>query len=162
MHHRVASRLHVSPKSVVMGSSALALLIVTGFVSYQQIPSLALRVAATRAGVHAQLPSYQPSGFSLKGPIAYTPGEVSLNYKSNSDSRNFKVIQRTSAWNSEALLNNFVTSKQQSYQTYQANGRTIYIYDGNNATWVDGGVWYQVEGKADLSSDQLLRIANSL
>lgn len=161
-HHKVAHALRVKPGTVLLSGSALAVLMVGGFLAYRQIPSLALQVASTKAGIKAALPGYQPAGFSLKGPIAYNPGEVSINYNSNSDERNFKVVQRASQWNSDALLNNFVAETNKTYQTYQANGRTIYIYDGSNATWVDGGIWYQIQGKSSLSSDQLLRIANSL
>jgi hypothetical protein len=55
-----------------------------------------------------------------------------------------------------------VTSNKHPYQPFEANGRTIYIYDGNKATWVDGGVWFNIDGKANLNSDQLLKIADSL
>lgn len=161
-HERIAQRLHLSPRSFVAGTSAFVFLVVGGFFAYNQIPALALRIAATRAGVQANLPSYQPAGFSLKGPIAYNPGEISINYQSNSDERNFKVVQRASSWNSETLLDNFVVKSDQPYQTFQAKGRTIYMYNGSNATWVDGGTWYQIEGKSELNSDQLLKIVESL
>jgi hypothetical protein len=72
------------------------------------------------------------------------------------------LSQRSSEWNSDALVQNFVATSRRAYQSYQDNGKTIYIYEGNNATWVDGGVWYQIEGNASLNSDQLLRIAKSL
>lgn len=121
-----------------------------------------MRIAASRAGFNAAIPSYQPSGFGMKGPIEYGPGQVTLNFKSNSDERNFHVTQRVSSWNSEALLTNFVTTNNKSYQTYQDKGRTIYIYDGSNATWVSNGVWYQIEGKSNLNSDQLIKLANSI
>ena len=119
-------------------------------------------LAATRAGLNASIPTYQPSGFSMAGPIEYEPGVVTLNFKSNSDERSFAVTQKNSSWNSETLLENFVFATKQPYQTFQANGRTIYIYEGNKATWVDGGVWFNIDGKANLNSDQLLRIADSL
>jgi len=135
---------------------------VGGFLAYQNLPNIAMRVASTRAGLKANLPKYQPAGFSMAGPIEYEPGEVKLSYKSNSDNRSFAVTQKNSAWNSEALLENYIAPTKQPYQTFQANGRTIYIYSDNKATWVDGGVWYTIDGKANLNSDQLLRIANGL
>lgn len=161
-YHRTARRMHIRPRILAASGGALVALVVAGFFAYNNVPNVAMKVAATRAGFSASLPTYQPAGFSLRNPIAYNPGQVSLQYNSNSDNRNFSVIQRASAWNSEALLDNVILTGKKSYQTYQANGRTIYIYDGNNATWVDGGVWYQIEGNSNLSSDQLLKIANSL
>jgi hypothetical protein len=98
----------------------------------------------------------------LAGPVQYSAGQITISYKSNSDDRNFQLVQRNSDWNSQSLLNNFVTREDEKYLTYQDKGKTIYVYDGNNATWVSGGIWYQVEGKSSLSSDQLLKIASSL
>lgn len=162
LHHRVAKKLHVHPRVVTFSSMTLAVLAVGGILAYQNMPEIAMKVASARAGLNANLPAYQPSGFSLAGPIEYDNGEVTLSYKSNSDERAFNVIQKNSSWNSETLLENFVATSNQPYQTFQANGRTIYIYDGNKATWVDGGIWFNIDGEANLNSDQLLRIADSL
>lgn len=162
LNRRVAHKLRVSPRLVNFAAITLVAIATGGFLAYQNLPELSMRLAATRAGFSANLPSYQPSGFQMAGPIAYQPGEVTLTYKSNSDARSFNVTQKNSSWNSETLLENFVTSSNKPYQTFQANGRTIYIYDNNKATWVDGGVWYNIDGQSGLNSDQLLRIANSL
>lgn len=140
----------------------MAVLLVGSVFAFQNMPEIAMKIASTRAGLNANLPAYQPSGFALAGPIKYNSGEVTLNYKSNSDERAFNVVQKNSSWNSETLLENFVETNTRPYQTFQANGRTIYIYDGNKATWVDGGVWYNIDGQANLNSDQLLKIAESL
>ena len=121
-----------------------------------------MRVAAARAGVNASMPGYQPSGFSFKGPIDYSAGQVTVSFKSNTDDRAYSVAQRSSNWNSDALLSNFVVAEGKQYQTYIDRGRTLYIYDGSNATWVDNGVWYQVEGNSDMTTDQLVRIAASI
>lgn len=160
-HHTIARKLHIQPRSVLMGGGALVLMLAIGVLAYVKVPSVAMQVAATRSGVDASLPTYRPAGFSLKGPINYTPGQVSLQYKSNADQRDYKLVQQTSSMNSETLLSTISTQNQQ-YQTYQTKGRTIYIYDGNNATWVDGGMLYRIEGNANLNTDQLLKIANSL
>ncbi len=160
--HRVAKKLHVSPRLVTMSGTFMALLVIGSVFAYQNMPELAMRVAATRAGLNASLPAYQPAGFALSGPIKYDSGEVTVNYKSSTDERAFDVTQKNSSWNSETLLENYVATTNQPYQTFQANGRTIYIYEGNKATWVDGGVWFNIDGKTNLNSDQLLRIADSL
>jgi hypothetical protein len=162
LHHRIAKKLHVSPRLVTFSGMTLVVLAAGSLLAYQNMPEIAMKVASARAGLNANLPAYQPSGFSLAGPIKYDSGEVTLNYKSNSDQRAFNVVQKNSSWNSETLLENFVTTTKQPYQTFQANGRTIYIYDGNKATWVDGGVWFNIDGQANLNSDQLLKIADSL
>jgi hypothetical protein len=159
---RTAKRLRVSPKMLNFGAGVLAFLLLGGFFAYQNVPNLSMRVAAARAGVHAALPGYQPSGFSMNGPIQAHPGQVTLSYHSNSDERQFTINQRTSSWNNEALLENYVAVNKHPYQTFEAENKIIYIYDQSNATWVDKGVWYQVEGNSSLNSDQLLRLARSL
>jgi hypothetical protein len=159
---RLANKLRVRSRTLIFTSGSLVLVAVIGALAYANIPNFAMRIAATRAGIQASLPSYQPAGFSLKGPINYNAGQVSLLYQSNTDKRDFRVTQQASDWNSQALLEHVVTPAKEPYQTLQTNGRTIYIYGGNNAAWVDGGIFYKIEGKANLSSDQLLRIADSL
>lgn len=159
---RLSRKLRVSTRAVNIAAASLATVLLAGFIAYQNVPNLSMRVAATRAGVNGTLPDYQPAGFSLAGPIKYQQGQITLSYSSNSDARQFQVNQKTTNWNSDTLLENFVAVGQKTYQTFQDSGKTIYIYDDNNATWVDGGVWYQIEGKSALSSDQLLRLAASM
>jgi len=159
---KITKRLRVSPRAASI-TAGIAVMIFGGiFFANQYMPSLSVRLAAARAGVEAQIPGYRPSGFSLSGPIEYSTGQITLQYQSNSDDRSFRVVQKKTDWNSQSLLDNFIAAEDKSFQTFQDKGKTIYIYDGNNATWVSGGVWYQVEGEASLNSDQLLRIANGL
>jgi len=158
----LAKRLGVSSRSMAMSSAALAVVLLAGFFALQNVPNFAMRVAATRAGFAAEMPDYKPSGFSFKGPINYSSGKVTVSFRSNSDSRAYDFVQQSSKWNSDALLSNFVATENKQYQTYQDRGRTLYIYDGSNATWVDNGIWYQIEGESNMTTDQLVRIAASI
>lgn len=163
-HARVARRLRLSPKFLSGASLGLALLLIGGFFAWMNVANISMRLASTRSGVNGSLPAYQPSGFSLNGGIGYKPGQISFTYKSNSDERNFKIIQSTSSWNSETLAHNVfgdATCKGRC-QIVPDRGKTIYLYEGSNATWVDGGIWYKIEGDSKLNSDQLLNIAASL
>ncbi|HTE58405.1 MAG TPA: DUF4367 domain-containing protein [Verrucomicrobiae bacterium] len=159
---KVAHRLRVSSKTTNIAAASLATVLLAGFIAFQNVPNLAMRVATARAGVQGSLPAYQPAGFGMNGPIQYKPGQITISYKSNSDTRGFRVSQKTSEWNTETLREEYVASDRRAYQTFQDGERTIYIYDGSNATWVDEGVWYQIEGNSSLNSDQLLRIAASM
>lgn len=160
--HRTAAKLKISPRALGVISGIVAIFIATGLTINSQMSELMVKVASTKAGVNAKLPSYKPSGFSLEGPVRYASNQITLLYDSNSDDRNFTITQKKSDWNSQALLDNYVKESNKSYQTRQENGKTIYIYNGNNATWVSGGIWYQIEGESSLNSDQLIRIADSL
>lgn len=161
LRQRTARKLKISPKVLNVAVGVFVTLFVGGILAYQSVPQLAMKVAASRSGVRANLPSYQPSGFAISGPVQYGSGVVTLNYASRTDDRSFRVVQKNSDWNSQTLLDNFVASKE-PYQTFQDKGRTVYIYDASNATWVSGGVWYQIEGESSLSSEQLRRIVSGL
>jgi hypothetical protein len=159
---RLTKKLGISPRVAALSSSVLAFVLLAGFFAVQNVPNLSMRVASTRAGFAAEMPGYKPAGFSFKGPIAYQAGRVSVTFKSNTDDRQFTLTQSSSNWNSDALLANYVASEKKQYQTYLDKGRTLYIYDNSNASWVDNGIWYQIEGDSSLTTDQLIRIASSL
>ena len=151
-----------APKARSVFATAFLVVVFAGYITYLNIPNLSLKIAASRAGIDATLPNYKPSGFAMAGPINYSQGLVTLNFKSNSDDREFNIAERESSWDSESLLANYVEKEAPEYVTFQDKGLTIYVYDGSNATWVDGGIWYTIEGESQLNSDQLLKIAASM
>lgn len=158
-HHRAH---HKKGSRTTLAASVVAIALLGGFFAYQNKPNMEFRVAAARSGVHATLPGYHPSGFAMRGPVEYAPGQLTIHYGSNSDSRNFSITQKVSNWNSSALLDNYVAKATTDYQTIEDHGRTIYLDNNGNATWVDGGVWYQIEGSSSLTNTQLLKIASSI
>jgi hypothetical protein len=159
---RLSRHLHLSPRTTNALIGACLLILVSGIFAYNQAPNIAMRIASMRSGIQAQLPKYQPTGYTVNGPIKYQPGKVNMVYASRTDSGSYEVSQSASKWNSEALLENFIKAQNKDYQTFQSKGRTIYIYDESSATWVDNGIWYTIESNQALTNDQLLRIAGSL
>lgn len=155
-------RLHARQRTVAVLSAVFALVLLGGYFTYLNMPSLSVRVAAAQAGINANYPNYHPDGYSLAGPVSYSDGRVSMNFKANGGDQQFVVNQSKSGWNSEAVLDNYVTPRAgTSYIPYAERGLTIYTYD-NNAAWVNGGILYTIEGNAPLSSEQIRRIATSL
>lgn len=143
-------------------TTAAVVLLLGGYVAYLNIPGISMRVAANRAGFAASMP-HTPSGYRLSGPIAYSPGQVVVNFNSNTDDRRFSVKQQPTSWDSLALLENYVAQQSDTHATYQDRGLTIYVYDGGNAAWVSDGKMYTVEGKnAQLAINQILDIAASM
>lgn len=144
-------------------ATGLSATLLIGYVTYLNIPNMALRVAASRAGFEAQLPGYQPAGFRFSGPIAYQAGEITMQYSSNTDDRRYIIKEKESSWDSQTLLDTHVSPQTGGlHATYQERGLIVYIYGGSSATWVNGGVWYTIEGNAGLTTEQLLKIAASL
>ncbi len=144
-----------------IASSALAVGLLIGFFAFQNLPNFQMRLAASKAGFAARFPGYQPAGFGIAGPIKSEPGSVAITFKSRTDNRFFSLRQHASDWNSDTLLHS-IQDANPDLQTYHQQGKTIYIYDGSNATWVDGGVRYEIAASsARLSQDQLQRLASS-
>ncbi len=159
---KTAKKLGLSRRATNIGATALIVLALGGFIAYQNLASISMHMAVAKAGVHATLPGYRPAGFALSHNFQTAPGQVVISFKSHSDDRNFKLSQSTSDWNSQTLLDNYVATTDEHYQQIsQGNGQTVFLYGDANATWVNGGVWYKIEGNSSLSSDQLLKIANS-
>jgi hypothetical protein len=149
------------PRVASILTATLALLVLGGYLTYMNLPVISMKVAASRAGVDATFPNYRPDGYALNGPITYSPGEVNINYKSNSNDNGFRISQKPSNWDSQALLDNFVTRQTENYLTFQERGVTVYTF-GNKAAWVNGGLLYTLDGNSSLSSDQVLRLATSM
>ncbi len=146
--------------SIVAATFALVLL--GGYFTYLNMPSLSVRVAAAQAGIDAAYPDYHPDGYALNGPVTYTDGRVSMNFKANASEANFTVNQSESGWDSTAVLDNYVLPRAgSSYMPFTERGLTIYTF-GNNAAWVNGGILYTIDGDAPLSNEQIRRIATSL
>ena len=147
-----------------LATMSFAFLLLVGFFAYQNSALLSIQVASHRAGISAKMPNYVPAGYGANRTANAGDGKVSLAFHSNTDNKSFTLTQQASSWNSSSLLSNHVQKRNCTtcYQTWQNEGKTVYIYDNSNATWVDGGIWYQIEGNASLTSDQLLRLAKSL
>lgn len=149
------------PKLASILVSSLSLLILGGYFTYINLTNISMRVAASRAGISASMPQYRPDGYSLNGPITYAPGEVAINYKSNTNEAAFTLTQKSSNWDSQGVLDNYVRKQTSTYLTFQQRGITVYTFN-NQAVWTNGGLLYSVDGDASLSSDQVLRLATSL
>jgi hypothetical protein len=145
-----------------LASAGLALLLLGGYFTYLNMPSLSVRVAAAQAGVDASYPGYHPDGYSLNGPVAFSDGQVNLKFAANAGDHDFTISQSKSSWDSSAVFENYVKEKAgENYITYSERGLTIYTY-GGNAAWVTDGILYTIEGDAPLSGDQIRQIATSL
>lgn len=137
-----------------------AFLIMGGFLAYLNMPGIEMRFASMKVGFSAQLPSYKPTGYALDNGIKTDGKRISVSFRSGDSS--YTVVQQASDWNSQTLLDNYVTLNAASHQTIQSQGRTIYIWDGNKAAWVDGGVRYEITGNAPLTAEDIVKLATSI
>jgi len=162
LRHRTAKKIGVSTRTLSIASTALVVVLLTGFVAYQNSANIAMYLAANQAGFHGSVPGYTPGGFGMSGPIKATPGSITVSFQSRTDSRSYTVTQKPSNWTSDSLRFNFFKATD-SPTALLDKGKTIYFYDnGTSAAWVNGGVLYQITGNANLNSDQVVSIADSL
>jgi hypothetical protein len=161
---KLAMNTDVKP-SFRPASVAAAIAVVTimaGYIWVNNYPKMTVKTAAGKAGVEASVPGFMPSSYSLSGPVAYSPGAVTLNFATQSKGENVQITQKRTVWDSGSLLDNYVAKASNQYLAVQGQGLTIYLFGNNRASWVNHGIWYNIEGNNSLTRDQLLKIAYSL
>ena len=160
-HKHPKRQSFLSKRAVSLSATAISVLLLVGFIGFENRSNITLKMAAGKAGFSANMPGYKPSGFSL-GRLSYSAGNVALNFHSNSDGRAFAITEKPSAWDSATLRDTFVASADSHFQTVNVGGRTVFLYGKNNAAWVNGGILYQVDTAGALSDKQLSELAASL
>lgn len=144
------------------GISVAGVILLGLYVWQINYPNLALKVASSKAGISASLPSYLPNGWKITGDIAANPGSVNYSLQSPDGSKNVTISESRTDWDSQALAENYLSSKANNYTALQAQGLTIYLYN-NQASWVNHGTWYRIEGDNNgLTQDQIIKMATSL
>jgi hypothetical protein len=132
-----------------------------GYVWFQNYPKLALENAGHKAGVAASLPGYIPSSYNLAHTDTH-PGLVTLSFTSPSADAPLRITQARTTWDSSSLLDNYVVKNTDDYTAVQGQGLTIYLFGQNQATWVNKGIWFGIDGTGHLSREQILKLAYSL
>jgi hypothetical protein len=174
-HHEALSRLvtqlgqtteqvaksPLAPKTSRYAAIAAVMLIMGGYIWLQNYPKLAIQSAGNRAGLSASIPGYMPSSYSLRHTDT-APGIVTLNFTSPNQDTPLTIEQHRTAWDSNSLLDNYVARQSDDYTAVQGQGLTVYLFNENQAAWVNHGVWYSIAGATRLSREQILKIAYSL
>ncbi len=161
-HQKHAGHVTRRARFTSVAMTSVALMLLGGYLTYINIPNLSIRVAAASSGVDANLPSYQPAGYQIHGPISYRDGEVSVAYKQMGSSLSYKLTQKPTDWDPTATLDNYVESdSKDDYQIHSVEGLTVYSYN-KKAVWVNDGILHIIDGTAPLSNQQVERIVASM
>jgi hypothetical protein len=153
--HKIRRRRFIN-----IAAGIAAFFVIGGFVTYLNMPNIQLHIASMQAGFKADMPRFKPNGYALQGGVQRSGNTVTMTFQSGEN--NFSLTQQPSDWNSQTLLENTFALQSSQHKTVEAAGRTVYIYDDSNATWVDGGVRYDVTGNAPLSTNDITNLASSL
>ena len=159
--YHVVQKRGLPKQAIILITTFTMVLVIAGVFASQNMGNVKMYLAASKAGFSASLPNYQPDGYRLN-KVNSGAGIVAANFLSNSDKRSYTLTQKPSQWDSQALREIFVSKNSKDFYTVDKNGQTIYIYGNHQATWVNGGVWYQLAGNGSLSDRQLVDLATSL
>lgn len=148
-------------RRVLAVATSLAVFVaLCGLVAFQNRGQIQLQMASAKAGFAASMPLYMPQDYKV-GEMSYVNGTVATNFEAK-DKQPFVIVQKKSNWDSQTLLDNFVAVSNQDYRGFQSNGRTVYVIGKTSATWVNGGIWYQIKEASGFSDEQLVKIAASM
>lgn len=164
-HEQPAPKLKPSRRKRVLQATlaAILLLALTSGVLWSQKSNIELKLASFQAGFQADRPSYQLTGYEHQS-TRQNHGQVILLYRSGN--RYYEVTQQRSDWNSQTLLDSSVLGiATDKPKTIESRGRIVYLYKNNevwNASWVDGGVRFDITGNAHLTKDDIRSIVDSM
>lgn len=140
----------------------IAVVAASVYVAWQKFPQLSVKLAGSRAHISASVPSYEPEGYKLVSPASADNGAVLMRYTAAEEGQTYEITQKQSDLTSSSLAQTIVPAGAQ-VQTTQVGGTTVYIYGQNNdAAWVNNGVLYTITNRAQLNSDQIIKIVQGL
>ena len=121
---------------------------------------MSIQVAAMQSGIEATYPTYVPRDYVLSD-VTSASGKVTIHFKKGTDG--FGITEEESAWDSDALLNNYVKMTYgNEYTVVKEQGLTLYMGD-NWEAWVNGGMLYKLfVDSGTLTKKQMKSIATSL
>ena len=149
-------RFFRAPTLVTM---ALAFVILGGYFTYINIPTISIRVAANQAGINARVP-YMPNGYSIDGPVAHMSGQIRINYRSNSGTDGYSITQQKSLWGNADIVR-YLLPQHEEYRTLDVNGMIVYRF-GNDAVWIKDNILFTLNGNDLMSDEKIKRIAESV
>lgn len=160
-----AHRKHLTKKArrhaMSMSAGVLALLIIAAFGAYQNSPGLQLKVASLHAGVSTTMPNFTASGFAYNG-VGHDQSRLIIGLKDGG--KEYQLSEQKTNWTAQEMIDHISSideSGQTNYATYTTDGYTVYKFGTNQATWVKDGVWYQVNGRENLTDTQLRALVHN-
>lgn len=154
---RQEKRRSFSLRTAVTMAGALGVVVAIGV--YVAMPTISVKMAASKAGIDAKNP-YAPKGYTIDGKVAYGKGKVVINYHGKNDGDGYTVTQEKSDQTTSDLLSD-LTSKGEAYDEVRTSNKSIYL-TSDNATWVENGIKYTIKGNDYLDTEQITDIAASL
>lgn len=139
--------------SLAIGASAL--LVITGFATYLNTPSLQIRIAGVQAGINTTNPDFKAAGFAFTGVSASQAKRI---IALKTDEARYQLIQQPTNWVDGQMIDHISSvsaSGKPNYRSLKFGTQTVYRLNNGNATWVKNGTWYQLNGERAVSDSVL-------
>lgn len=153
--HTKAYKQKVRRHFASMAIGASALLVIVGFATYLNTPSLQIQLAGMRAGVSTANPNFAEAGFSYTGVHA---NQSKLVIGLTTSEAQYNLVQQPTNWNGEQMIDEVSSvgaSGTPNFKTLHFGNQTVYRLNNGNATWVKDGTWYQLNGDRAVGDNQL-------
>lgn len=157
--HKTIFRKKARRHALAMSGGIISLLLIAGFLAYQNTPKVQVQVAGAVAGVSTRMPNFKAAGFTYLG--VKTNGSMVV-YDFASSGSTYRLTAQATSWTGEDMINQISAVDASGTPNYQiiSNGTfKVYKFSNQSATWINHGTWYQVYGNTPLSDDQLLALA---
>lgn len=142
-------------------ATAGAMAVVAGLGIYVAMPTISVKMAASKAGITTNTP-YIPSGFTIDGEVASADGHMTINYRSKNGGDGYSVSIKENDTDTQGSLRRRIAELYSSgYRTEQSGDKTLLRYDGK-VTWLDDGIEYTINTNNYLDTDEITSIVDSL
>jgi len=159
--HHAKQRRAAKRHAISMASGFAALLVIAGFATYINMPSLQLRIAGIQAGVNAAEPNFQKAGFAYAG-VQASDGKRVIGLQANG--AKYQLLERSTNWDGETMIDTVSSVSANGTPNYTAvkvGNNTVYRFAPSQATWVKDGTWYHVSGTTTITDAQLASLVKN-
>ena len=160
-----AQKKHFTKKqrrhAMSMSSGFAALMLVAGFMVYQNSPGLQVSAAGMRVGVSTVAPDFQKIGLSYNG-VATEEDKRIIGLKDSTYT--YQLTQEKTNWSGDSMIQSVSStdaSGTPNYTVVEVNGQKVYRLGNGSDMWVKDGVWYSLSGNRSVSPDKLKAIVQN-
>jgi hypothetical protein len=144
-----------------MGTGFVALMLVAGFMVYQNSPGLQVSAAGMRVGVSATAPNFKEIGLKYNG-VATAEDKRIIGLKD--DNGTYQLTQEKTNWSGESMIHSVSStdaSGKPNYVVIEVSGQKVYRLSNGSDMWVKDGVWYSLSGNRGVNPDKLEAIVQN-
>lgn len=159
--HHTKQRRAAKRHAISMATGFAALLVIAGFATYINMPSVQIRIAGIQAGVNATQPNFQKAGFAYGG-VQASDGKRVIGLRANGG--NYTLLERATNWDGETMITTVSSVNANgapNYTTVKVGANTVYRFAPTQATWVKNGTWYHLSGTHAVTDSQLASLVKN-